>query len=471
MRITEHPILSCSHGEKLTFTYEGKEVSGRKGETIAAALHEEGIRELRRSGEKNRPRGLFCSIGKCSSCLMKVDGVPNVRTCITQVRDGMEVEKQKGFPELPSEGNNLEADPIDVKRTDTLVIGGGPAGLNAALTARRAGAEVVIVDENPLLGGQLIKQTHKFFGSSREEAGKRGIDIGERLVNSVKSREGIETLTSTSAVGIYDESVGVYRNREQFLKIKPKKTIVTTGATEDTIRFRNNDLPGVYGAGGVQTLMNVYGVKPGEEVVMVGAGNVGLIVAYQLLQADVNVKAVVEIAPDIGGYFVHAAKLRRLGVPLFTHHRVLKAVGEGNLKKVVIAEVGKEGEVIVGTEKTFDVDVLALGVGLSPSYRLLDHAGCELRRESRLGGYVPVRNSRMKTTRGDIYAAGDVTGIEEATSAALEGTIAGADAVLELGFGGIRERSTIEEARSELKELRSGPYYTDLRNGLREVRK
>ena len=209
MRIDDHPILSFPETETLTFTYEGKEVTAKKGETIAAALHNEGIYELRRSGDKRRPRGLFCAIGKCSSCLMKVDGVPNVRTCITLAQDGMEVEKQTGFPELPREADRLKPGSIDTAEPDLLVVGGGPAGLKAGLVAGEAGAEVLIVDENPFLGGQLIKQTHKFFGSSEQEAGTRGVEIGDELVERVERHDNIRSMTSTSAIGIYEDTVGV----------------------------------------------------------------------------------------------------------------------------------------------------------------------------------------------------------------------------------------------------------------------
>ncbi len=470
MRVKNHPILSFKERETVTFTYEGEKVTARKGETIAAALHNHGVTELRKSGEEERPRGLFCAIGKCSSCLMTVDGVPNVRTCITAVREGMKVKKQTGLPGLKDNSDRLTPKAIKTETTDVLVIGGGPAGLKAALIAANAGAEVAIVDENPFLGGQLIKQTHKFFGSSEQEAGTRGTEICDKLVRQVKETEEIEIMTETSSVGIYDDTVGLYKNREKFFKINPKKIIMSTGANEDMIGFPGNDLPGVYGAGGIQTMMNVYGIKPGDRVLMVGAGNVGLIVTYQLLQADVDVEAVVEVAPQIGGYFVHAAKISRFGVPILTEHKVLNVKGEDKVKKASIVKIDESGNELPSTRKEYNVDTVALAVGLSPSYKLLAHAGCELEYVQELGGHVPLRDNAMKTSEADIYAAGDAAGIEEATAAMLEGSIAGADAALNLGFGGSNEKEIIGDSRNRLKALRAGPDCEDLRRGLRKVR-
>jgi sarcosine oxidase subunit alpha len=99
-RITEHPILNFKKGKKISFTYNGRGVQAYKGETIAAALHAAGIRKLRESPEGGRPRGLFCAIGNCSSCLMEVDGIPNVKTCVTKVEEGMVVREQKGKGDL-----------------------------------------------------------------------------------------------------------------------------------------------------------------------------------------------------------------------------------------------------------------------------------------------------------------------------------------------------------------------------------
>lgn len=470
MRIEEHPILSFDRGKEITFYYEGDAVTAYEGDTIAAALYDKGLREFRKSCEKKRPRGFFCAIGKCSSCLMRVDGVPNVRTCVTMVKEGMEVEKQCGYPSIPSEydgKSNLK--PIENEKTDILVIGGGPAGLKAALAAANAGADVIIVDENPFLGGQLVKQTHKFFGSVKGGAGKRGIEIKEELVEKVRNHEKIEVEVGTSAVGIYEDAVGLYNNLEKFQEAQYERIIVATGASEKMLSFKNNDLPGVFGAGGVQTLMNVYGIKPGDELVMVGAGNVGLIVAYQLLQAGVNVKAIVEALDKIGGYYVHAAKLQRFGVPILTGHTIKEVIGDNKVHKAIIAELDENWVPIEGTEEEMDVNVVALAVGLSPTHKLLHQAGCELEYVPQLGGYVPLRDENMKTSKEEIYVAGDVSGVEEATTAMLEGSIAGASAALSINLGGEKQKETMKDARKDLEQLRASPYYEEIRKGLNKV--
>ncbi|KPJ72498.1 hypothetical protein AMJ52_06175, partial [candidate division TA06 bacterium DG_78] len=208
------------------------------------------------------------------------------------------------------------------KDIDICVIGGGPAGLESAIIAKELGAEVLLIDDNPILGGQLIKQTHKFFGSKTHYCGVRGFTIGEILSDKVKEL-GIKTLLNATVVGYYDDdSLGVL-NESSLFQVKAKRYIFATGASENMLAFENSDLPGVYGAGAVQTMMNVYGVIPGKRAVVIGSGNIGLIVPYQLLQARVEVAAIVEILDKVGGYYVHAAKIKRAGVPIYLKHTII----------------------------------------------------------------------------------------------------------------------------------------------------
>ena len=124
---------------------------------------------------------------------------------------------------------------------------------------------------------------------------------------------------------------------DKYIKVQSKAIVIATGASEKVLAFPNNDLPGIYGAGAVQTLMNVNGVLPGTDVVMVGSGNIGLIVSYQLMQAGVNVKCVIEASDKIGGYKVHASKLKRLGVDILTSHSVKRAFGTECLESIEIS--------------------------------------------------------------------------------------------------------------------------------------
>ncbi|WP_297478861.1 FAD-dependent oxidoreductase [Thermococcus sp.] len=473
MRLSEHPILRFERGREVTIYFEGRPIKAHEGETIATALHAAGIRILNYSPNEKRPRGLFCAIGKCSSCLMVVNGIPNVRTCITPVEGGMRIERQQGRAKLPRKAKPPEFKDARVIEADIIVIGGGPAGLMGAINAADAGAKVVLIDENPMLGGQLVKQTHKFFGKREQFAGVSGIEIAKILEEELKKRKNAEVFLETSAVGIFQDGderlVLAVKNNRELIEFRGRAIIVATGAMERMIPFENNDLPGIYGAGAIQTLMNTYGVKPGERVLIVGAGNVGLILAYQLIQAGVEVKAIVEAMPKVGGYFVHAAKVRRLGVPILTRHTILRAEGKEKVKRAVIAQLDENWKPIPGTEKTLEVDVIALAVGLRPSIELLHQAGCQIKYVRELGGHVAVRDEWMETTVRGIFVAGDSAGIEEATTAMLEGKIAGIAAALRLGIANESWINEIEKAQRDLDEFRSGPFGRHIAEGIRKL--
>jgi len=340
---------------------------------------------------------------------------------------------------------------------DICVIGGGPAGLQAAIVAAELGGNVVIVDDNPVLGGQLIKQTHKFFGSKLHYCGVRGVDIATILSKRVQELD-IDVINDATVVGYYDNDIVGVLKEDNLFSLKAERYIFATGASENMLAFENADLPGVYGAGAVQTMMNVYGVIPGKRAVVVGSGNIGLIVPYQLLQAGVEVAAIVEIMDKVGGYHVHAAKIKRAGVPIYLKHTVVEARGKESVEAAVISKVGADYTCLLGTEKTIECDMILIAIGLSPLCDLLYHAGCRIDYIPELGGNVPYHDHNMMTSRPNIFVCGDLACIEEASTAMLEGRIAGARAFESLHGKKSEAEAIAISAQKELEIIRTSPF-------------
>lgn len=345
-------------------------------------------------------------------------------------------------------------------KTDICIIGAGPAGLAAAIEAAQTGAKVTLIDENHKAGGQLFKQIHKFFGSKAHQAGIRGFDIGENLVKEAREL-GVDIRLRTVAYGIFEDGIIGINSIDEKKNglIKAKKTIIATGAIENALPFEGWTKPGVMGAGAAQTLMNLYRLQPGSKVVMVGTGNVGLIVSYQLMQAGVKVLAVVEAAPKISGYLVHARKLLRAGVPIYTSSTVKKAEGDKSVENVTIVNLDENFNPIEESAQVLDADTVCVAVGLTPLTELARLADCEFTFNKPLGGFIPKHDINMKTSKEDVYVAGDVSGIEEASSAMEEGRIAGIAAAEALGLISAEEAAEKKkEYVDRLQQLRQGPF-------------
>ena len=341
---------------------------------------------------------------------------------------------------------------------DILVIGAGPAGLSAALEAAKLGADVTIIDENLRPGGQLFKQIHKFFGSKEHRAGIRGFNIGEKLLEETK-KIGVDVKLGYPVYGIFEGNEVLYGTKDGVKSLNAKKIIIATGANENNLCFEGSVLPGVMTAGAAQTMINIYKVCPGKKVVMIGSGNVGLIVSYQLLQAGADVKAVIEAAPGIGGYDVHANKLKRAGVPFYLSHTVVRAEGKKEVERVIVSEIDSDFKPIEGTEKVIEADTVCMAVGLTPMVELAYLGGCEMVNIPTMGGIVPMHSRDMLTTNKDIYVAGDVVGIEEASTAMEEGKVAGIAAAESLCYISHSEAKKIKDSiHSRLDTLRSGPF-------------
>lgn len=345
-------------------------------------------------------------------------------------------------------------------RYDLIVVGGGPSGLSAAIEASRHGLTVIVFDENHKPGGQLFKQIHKFFGSNEHKAKIRGFKIGEDLLREAADL-GVTVRLNATVTGLYNNKEVTVQVGSHMEHYKGDAVIIATGAAENMVPFTGWTLPGVMGAGAAQTMMNLHGVKPGQKVLMLGSGNVGLVVSYQLLQAGCDVVAVADAAPQIGGYGVHAAKVARCGVPFYVSHTVKEVEGKetGKVTGVTITMVDKRLQPIPGTEKHFDVDTVCIAVGLSPMSQLLKMAGCKMEDNPKRGGQVPIIDENGETSLPGVFAVGDVSGIEEASSAMIEGRTAGICAAEYLGFcGKARKDTVLAKNRRDLCALREGMF-------------
>jgi thioredoxin reductase/Fe-S-cluster-containing hydrogenase component 2 len=352
-----------------------------------------------------------------------------------------------------------------MKEYDAVVIGGGPAGM-AAVEVLGDHVKTLILDENDMLGGQLVKQTHKFFGDHAHYASTRGFEIANKFIDKIEKKP-VDILTSSTVIGIYPQNTVAYVKDGHEDQVKYKKLIIATGAMERQLPFINSDLPGVYGAGAVQTLMNQYGIFPGKRFLIIGSGNIGLILAYQLAQTGVEVRAIVEALDKIGGYEVHANKAKRLGIPIFLKHTIIKAIGDESVQGAVIAEVDDKFNVIAGTEKEIVADTICISVGLMPITELAEQAKCKIVYIPELGGYVPVHDERMRTTNPDVFVAGDLSSIEEATTAMIEGKLAAMQIVED-----VKKTDLEKEISNEIKTLaifRSGPKSLKIRSGLEKM--
>lgn len=352
---------------------------------------------------------------------------------------------------------------------DVCVVGAGPAGLTAAVEAARYDLSVTLVDSSLMPGGQLTKQIHRFFGPRDHRAGLRGTAIAQELYAEALDL-GVRCWLDSEVYAVsHGTVVEIMRGvRESVFPggsvpfknvLVAKKLVLAAGASEKPVSFPGWTLPGVMGAGAAQAFMNVERVLPGKRFLIVGSGNVGLIVAYQLLQAGARVSCIVEVAPSIGGYAVHAAKIRRAGVPVLTGHTITRALGDCQVCGAEIARVDEKFQVIEGSERTLDVDTVCIAAGLKPYSRLASLAGCRLSYVPGLGGWVPLHNEEMVSTVKDVYVAGDLAGVEEAGIAMEEGRVAGLSAALNLNPGA-RQAITgrIQDALERLNRLRAGPF-------------
>jgi sarcosine oxidase, subunit alpha len=412
-RIKQHPILTIPTKKEISFSWQGVKLPALEGETIASALFASGIKVFGHHHKDGSPLGIFCANGQCSQCMVIANGLP-VKACMETVAEGMQIFLNDGDPMLPEVHSQPIFRSVPEIKVPVLILGGGPAGLSAAIELGKLGIHALLVDDKHRVGGKLVLQTHRFFGSADAVyAGTRGIDIATILEKEVSQYPSIDIWLQSTCLAVYsDQKVGVLKNGNEYVLIAPEVLLVACGAREKFLAFKGNTLPGVYGAGAFQTLVNRDLVKPAEKLFIVGGGNVGLIAGYHALQAGINVVGLIEALPECGGYKVHKDKLVRMGVPIYTSHTILSANGNEKVESVSISAVDDKFIPILGSEQSFECDAILIAVGLDPVSEF----------------YQKALDFKMNA-----FVAGDAQEIAEASAAIFSGKIKGLEIAQALG--------------------------------------
>ncbi len=350
----------------LRFTWNGEPRTGQPGDSIAAALSEGGVRAFGAS-RSGRARGLFCGMGACQECLVVVDGERSHRACMTELRQDMAVESQddRAWASSPDAST---APPTDEISVDLAVLGGGPAGLNAAIAARRGGFRVLVIDERSEVGGQYFKPRSKGFRGTDPLDGqhRRGRALCRRsLASGAEFRWG-ETVwfARRSSQGFELRSFGPAASA----RVMARAVILCAGALERPTMVPGWTMPGAMTIGAAQTLVRRYGIRPCGRVLVAGHGPLGMQLGAELVRTGAEVAAVVERAalrPNAA--FLRAAiagpalvrdglgyrlALMRGGVPFLAGWEVASVMGSGQVEGVCLRHLAD------GRTRQFAVDLL-----------------------------------------------------------------------------------------------------------------
>ncbi|MFX1379012.1 MAG: FAD-dependent oxidoreductase [Promethearchaeota archaeon] len=440
--ITEHPVLEIPERKKINFSFDGKNLTGFEGMVISSALFLNKIKIFGHHVKDNSPQGIFCANGQCAQCNVIVNKIP-VKACMTPLEENMIIETCNGLPELPPIDNPVDVGDSEIVDTEVLVIGAGPAGLSATKILGEKNINVILIDDKAQLGGKLVLQTHKFFGSQEDVyAGKRGIDIAKILGNSINLLQTVNIWLNSVCLAVFSDGlVGILRDNKKYALVKPKYLLIATGAREKMLVFPGNTLPGVYGAGAFQTLVNRDLIKAADKIFIVGGGNVGLIAGYHAIQAGIDVIGLIEALPQCGGYKVHEDKLRRLGVPIYTSHTIVSANGKKSVDSITIAKIDKDFKIISGTERTFACDTILIAVGLNS---------------------VDEFYYKAKEFGFSVWVAGDAQEIAEASAAIFTGKIEAFKILEKIGIKISEDIGRLEKFAEIMKAKPPHPVSLDL---------
>jgi sarcosine oxidase subunit alpha len=485
-RLNQLPTLRINPSEKLSLNYRGKSYQGVAGDTVATALFANGVRVFARSLKYHRPRGLYSLDGECSNTCMDVNGVPNVRTENTLLEDGMTVKAQNvvgsadrdwlsfidkldwmmpaGFyyktMHKPAaiwpmamrqirKAAGLGVISADYKmkgkydelflKAEVTVIGGGAAGMSAALAAAESGKRVVLLESRPQLGGCFD------YRVSSTDDGTPLYKRARQLAEAVEQTENIRTFKHTAMVGAYNNNlitafqVGKAGDgfTERYIEIRSESVVVATGCIERPLLFDHNERPGVMQVGCAHRMARTYGLLPGSEAVFSVGHDLGLEAAIDLFDLGLKINCVADIREDGQNPELMLALAERK-IPVLKGWVAATAHGAKQVEKVTLTTV--EGTV----KRDFSCDLLVASAGLTPVVGPFILAQAKMGYDSRTGYFLPTE------LPAKMFPAGRITGVNHAGSIEASGRLAGLKAAAAAGANMDEAVTVAEQAVSAL---------------------
>jgi sarcosine oxidase, subunit alpha len=460
-RLPAHSSQQVNQEGALTFYFERRAVCAFPGDTVASALFAQGRRIFSRSFKYHRPRGLLCCSGDCPNCLMEVDGKPNVRACRVPVSQGLQARSQHAWPSVDHDILRIierferllpigfyyktlykprllwkMAEPIIRKLAglgrvrnevrpgeydhryefvDVMVIGGGPAGIEAARIAAGNGASVLLVENEPQLGGHLRYETRPY---AYQGAVRPGYEVARIMKSALHETADLSILTGATAFGSYEGGLVPVLQDRTLIHVRTRALIVAGGCHQYLSVFRNNDLPGVMLSRSALRLMNLFAIRPGKRAVVLTANDEGYETALECLRHDIEVAAVVD-ARTYSSALPQASELRLAGVTVISGMTVVEAFGSRAVSAVKIGPVDGSKQVDSVDQRTFECDLVLVSTAWQGNAALLFQSGCHLALDKEIGQPVPVRLAP------GVFAAGEILGLRSLPEMIRSGQAAG----------------------------------------------